>query len=108
MKGLKCSSCGSIYTINRRVCPKCGGRTFEEYDLGDSCKLVTYTVVWVTPKGIDRSPLVLGIVEFPSGARAFGQIITSEPKIGMTLTPKIGELRVSDGNHITGYRFEQI
>jgi uncharacterized OB-fold protein len=108
MKGLKCSSCGSIYTINRRVCPKCGGRTFEEYDLGDSCKLVTYTVVWVTPKGIDRSPLVLGIVEFPSGARAFGQIITSEPKIGMILTPKIGELRVSDGNHITGYRFEQI
>jgi uncharacterized OB-fold protein len=107
MKGIKCSSCGSIYTINRQVCPKCGGRTFEEYDLGDSCKLVTYTVVWVTPKGIDRSPLVLGIVEFPSGARAFGQIITSEPKIGMNLTPKIGELRISDGKPITGYRFEQ-
>ncbi|MGC9209016.1 MAG: Zn-ribbon domain-containing OB-fold protein [Nitrososphaeria archaeon] len=107
MKGYQCSSCGKVYTYQRRHCIRCGSSELKEVELGDRGRLISYTVLYVVPAGIDRSPLVLGIVEFEGGARKFGQIRVERPEIGMMLRPAQGKLRAREGKEITGYYFVQ-
>ncbi|MFP3133291.1 MAG: OB-fold domain-containing protein [Nitrososphaeria archaeon] len=105
MKGYVCDKCGKVYTYKRKVCINCGSTSFNETELGDEAKLITYTVLYVVPAGIERFPLVLGIVEFNNGAKMFGQIMTDKPQVGMKLKPQYGKLRVKDGKEINGYYF---
>ena len=70
MVAFRCRSCGNTYYPKRPVCPACHSREFEEVELGRECKLLTYTELYATPLGIEKRPLVLGIVEFESGIRA--------------------------------------
>ncbi|MDP8023996.1 MAG: Zn-ribbon domain-containing OB-fold protein [Nitrososphaeria archaeon] len=105
MKGYKCDSCGKVYTYKRKVCIKCGKTSFSEVDLGEEARLITYTVLYVVPAGIERSPLVLGIAEFKDGARLFGQVMTDKPQVGMKLKAQYGKLRTKDGKELNGYYF---
>ena len=105
MKGYQCSSCGKVYTYKRRACVKCGSNDFKEIELGETAKVITYTKLYVVPAGIEKVPLVLGIVEFSNGARLFGQIATDDPRVGMTVKPVYGKLRKINEKEIEGYYF---
>lgn len=105
MKGYKCESCGKTYTYRRKVCVRCGNTNFTEVDLGEEARLITYTVLYVVPAGIERSPLVLGIAEFKDGAKMFGQVMTDKPQVGMKLKVQYGKLRNKDGKELDGYYF---
>lgn len=105
MKGYRCKACGKTYSYRRLRCARCGGSEFEEYELTGGT-LITYTVLWTTPKGIKTSPLVLGLVRFEDGTLAFGQIRGyKELKVGMKVRPEYGELRESGGQSVYGYYF---
>ncbi len=106
MIGVKCSKCSSIYYPKRDCCPKCKGMNFEETEMGDSCKLITYTELWAVPKGISQMPLVLGILEFDNGSRVLGQLIAKESKIGMRFKPVWGVVRTIGEKEIYGFKFE--
>jgi len=73
------------------------GHGFDEVSLGDECNLITYTKLYSLPKGIEVSPLTLGIVEFSNKVRALGQITTDKLKPGMKLHPVWEKLRTIDG-----------
>lgn len=106
--GVKCKGCGKIFYPKRVCCPDCGGKMFEEICLGDECILLTFTKLYALPEGIERVPLVLGIVEFANGARAVGQITDENVTIGMKLEPVWSLLRKIDGKEVYGFKFKPI
>ena len=106
--GVKCNGCGKVFYHKRVCCPDCGGKVFEEICLGDECILLTFTKLYALPEGIERVPLVLGIVEFANGARAVGQITEENVTIGMKLRPIWGLLRKIDGKEVYGFKFKSI
>ncbi|MDH5782512.1 MAG: zinc ribbon domain-containing protein [Candidatus Bathyarchaeota archaeon] len=106
--GVKCTGCGKVFYPKRACCPDCGGKMFEEICLGDECILLTFTKLYALPEGIERVPLVLGIVEFANAARAVGQITEENVTIGMKLRPIWGLLRNIDGKEVYGFKFKPI
>jgi uncharacterized OB-fold protein len=106
--GYKCKNCGKVYYPKHSRCFKCKSKDFEEIELGNICTLLTYTKLYAIPRGIDKVPLVLGIVEFENGVRMLGQITTEKVEIGMKLRPIFGELRIIDGKPIFGFKFEPL
>lgn len=106
--GFRCKSCGRVSYPKRARCLGCRGREFEEVELDKECRLLTYTKLYAVPSGVERIPLVLGIVEFKNGARALGQIMSEEVEVDMKLTPEYGPLRKIRGRDIFGFRFRPI
>ncbi|MCL4340159.1 MAG: hypothetical protein M1388_03390 [Thaumarchaeota archaeon] len=106
MEGYKCAKCGRVYSIKKAVCPECTSREFITVDMGEECILLTYTELWVTPTGVSEKPLRLGIVEFPNRGRAFGQIITESPAIGIKLKPIWKQLKEEEGKALWGFAFQ--
>lgn len=111
LAGFKCKGCGRVFYPKRTRCLDCRREDFEEVDLGDKCRLLTFTELYALPRGIDRVPLRLGIVEFEGGVKAFGQIETDDQhriRVGMLLKPVWGELRRVGREVVFGYKFEQL
>jgi len=106
--GFKCRKCGRVMYPRHDRCLSCRGREFEEAELGKEAALVTYTKVYAIPEGIEMPPLVLGIVEFPGGVRAMGQLTTDDPKIGVKLRPVWGKLRKIGEKEVYGFKFEPV
>jgi len=106
--GVKCKGCGKVFYPKRVCCPHCGKNVFEEVYLGDVCILLTFTKLYALPEGVERVPLVLGIVKFANGATAVGQITDENVSIGMKLEPVWGSLRKIGGKEFYGFRFKPI
>jgi len=106
MVGFKCKGCSKLHYPRHARCLSCKGTVFEEVELGDECKLLTYTKLYALPEGIEMTPLLLGIVEFPNGVRALGQLKGDDIKVGMRLRPIWGKIRKLGEKDIYGFRFE--
>jgi len=82
----KCTKCGSISFPPRLVCPECGSRSFEDYVMKDTGKILTFTTIEVgPPQFADQVPYSVGIIELDDGARITAQITDVDPaklKIG--------------------------
>jgi len=89
-------------------CLSCKKTEFDEVSLGNECKLITFTKLYALPRGIEISPLTLGLVEFNNKVRALGQIMSDEPKPHMNLHPVWGKLRTIDEKDVYGFKFEPI
>ena len=75
----KCKKCGFISFPPRLICPECGSRSFEDYTLKDSGKILTYTVIDVGPTQFaDQVPYCVAIVELEDGAKITTQIADYE------------------------------
>jgi len=108
MVGAKCEGCGRVYYPKRVRCPNCGSERFDDAYLGDECVLLTFTKLYAVPEGVERVPLVIGVVEFKNGARAIGQILEEKVYTGMKLRPDWGSLRKIDGREVYGFRFKPL
>ena len=108
MMGWKCRRCGKVMYPKHERCLGCKGIVFDEVSLGDECNLITYTKLYSLPRGIEISPLTLGIVEFNNKVKALGQITTNKPEPGMKLHPAWGKLRTIDEKEVYGFKFEPI
>ena len=108
MMGWKCRHCGKVMYPKHERCLSCRKREFDEVSLGDKCNLITYTKLYALPRGVEISPLTLGIVEFNNKVRAMGQITTDNPEPGMNLHPVWGKLRKVGEKEVYGFKFEPI
>jgi uncharacterized OB-fold protein len=108
MTGIKCKHCGRVMYPEHERCLSCKGTEFDKVSLGDECKLIAYTKLYSVPRGIEMSPLTLGIVDFGNEVRALGQITADNPQMGMKLRPFWGKLRKVGENEVEGFKFEPI
>lgn len=96
MYAYKCKKCGKLHHPRYIVCqnPDCDGREFEEVPLEGKCKLLTWTRVYNLPEGYMVPWLNFGIVEFPNGVRATGQIGFDDGiETGMELVATVGQVK---------------
>ena len=105
MTGYQCSECGRVFHPARTVCLGCGGRQFTEIPLEDEGVLVTFTRLHALPMDFHTRTLMLGIVEFPSGVRALGQLGTEEVEVGMRMRPRWEVVRTLEDRRLHGLRF---
>jgi len=86
----KCSKCGTMLLPPRPLCPKCFSTSFEWVKLNGRGKLLSYTVIHVSPPQFESmAPYVVGIVKLEEGLRLPGMIRGVEPekiRVGMALT----------------------
>ena len=85
----KCNSCGAVILPPRPACTKCLSKDLKWIPVINECKLLTYTVIHVSPKEFEsKVPYALGIVIFNAGGQLLGMIRDIEPnklQVGMTL-----------------------
>jgi len=104
----KCKKCGKLQYSEHIRCLKCRNTTFDVIKSTGDCKLLTYTILKAPPAEFqEKKAYALGVVEFPNGIRALGQIITTENlKVGMKLRPVWGKLAQLDGQEVSGILYE--
>jgi uncharacterized OB-fold protein len=73
--------------------------------LGKEATLLTFTKLHALPMDFEFRTLMLGIVEFPDGARALGQLSTDEVQMGMKMTPRWEVVRNLEEQEVFGLRF---
>ena len=85
----KCNKCGTILLPPRPLCTKCFSTDFEWVKLSGRGKLLSYTVIHVSPPQFESmAPYIVGIVKLEEGLRLPGMIRGVEPekiRVGMTL-----------------------
>ena len=85
----KCGNCGTLLLPPRPVCTKCFSTDFEWVKLKGRGKLLSYTVIHVSPVQFQSmAPYTVGIVELEEGPRLPGMIRGVEPektRVGMEL-----------------------
>ncbi len=89
LMGVVCAKCKKVTVPPRSLCPHCGSNHMNWTELPSKGKLVTYTVIHVSPAQFQElSPYAVGIVEFREGVRLPGMIRNvklENLKIGMEL-----------------------
>jgi len=85
--GVLCKKCGARFFPPRKVCLKCGSRELEEYNLPETGKLISWSVVRYPPSEFAYfAPYILGLIELDDGTRIIAQItdaMIEELKPGM-------------------------
>ena len=83
--------CGQVFLPPKERCVSCSGFT-ESLEIGDKGKILSYTVLHVTPEGFEP-PLVLGVVEMdgtagneklkPPKIVCVGSVLEDELEVGL-------------------------
>lgn len=85
----RCSECGTLLLPPRPVCTKCLSTDFKWVELRGKGKLLSYTVIHVSPVQFESmAPYTVGIVELEDGPHLPGMIRDVEPekiRVGMDL-----------------------
>lgn len=85
----KCKKCGTMLLPPRPMCTKCFSSDLEWVELKNKGKLLTYTVIHVSPKQFESLiPYAVGIVKLEDGPKLPGMIQGVEPEkisVGMNL-----------------------
>jgi len=85
----KCRKCGTLLLPPRPVCTKCLSTDFRWVELKGKGKLLSYTVIHVSPMQFESmAPYTVGIVELEAGPHLPGMIRDVEPekiRVGMDL-----------------------
>jgi len=106
-KAYRCLKCGRVSYPKHARCPGCGHREFEEFEVRGTGRVLTYTKLYAVPRGVDRIPLPLCIVEFEGGVKMTGQL-TGEAEIGSKVRPVWRRLRKVRGRDVYGFAFEPV
>lgn len=85
----KCKKCGTMLLPPRPMCTKCFSSDMEWVELKNKGRLLTYTVIHVSPKQFESLiPYAVGIVKLEDGLKLPGMIQDIEPEkisVGMDL-----------------------
>lgn len=75
LRAAKCKKCGTMLLPPRPMCTKCFSSDMEWVELKNKGRLLTYTVIHVSPKQFELLiPYVVGIVKLEDGLKLPGMI----------------------------------
>ncbi|UCE96314.1 MAG: Zn-ribbon domain-containing OB-fold protein, partial [Candidatus Bathyarchaeota archaeon] len=75
LMGANCANCGNLSVPPKPMCPKCFSKNLKWKELPKQGKLMTYTVIHVSPERFQLSaPYAVGIVQLENGAQLPGMI----------------------------------
>ena len=106
MYSYKCNECGELHHPRHFVCKKCGAREFNEVPLQGDCTLVTWTRVYNLPEGYMKPYICFGIVKFPNGIVASGQLEVDDPQLGMKVYTTVDVVKEGIGKDYFGFIFK--
>jgi uncharacterized OB-fold protein len=90
----KCLKCGKIHLPPRPLCDNCFSQQFEWVTVSGKGKLLTYTVISITPEQFQAlTPYAVGIVQLENGLKIPGMIQNTtqqQLQIGMELNLDFG------------------
>ncbi len=73
--GAKCNRCGTLLVPPKPMCSKCFSKDLNWKELPKQGKLLTYTVIHVSPEQFQSlTPYAVGIVKLEEGAQLPGMI----------------------------------
>lgn len=85
-----CQGCGKMYYPYKARC-KCGSTSFEYTEINPQGKVLTYTIIYVPPKGF-KPPLKVALVELDGGLKLLGRYDDDgEPRIGEKVSVELRE-----------------
>lgn len=102
--GYECLNCGKVHYPKHGRCLQCKQRDFKKIELPSEGTLVTYTLLKAPPTGIDKSSLLIGIIDLGE-VRYTGQLEV-EPnnlEIGMKLRAVWKNVRVINNKQVSGF-----
>src|SRR6266436_8260546 len=83
LMAVRCIRCRQVMVPPRAICSNCRHSRVEWVELSQKGKLVTYTIVHVSPPQFKHmTPYAVGIVEMPEGVKIPSIIRTSRPQEG--------------------------
>ncbi|MFX0122453.1 MAG: Zn-ribbon domain-containing OB-fold protein [Candidatus Hodarchaeota archaeon] len=107
--GYKCQNCSKVHYPRHGRCLQCKHQDFVEVELPSIGSLVTYTILKAPPTGIQKSSLLLGIIDLGE-VRYTGQLEVeiNEIKLGMKLKATWKPVREINGKVISGFVWEPL
>lgn len=112
LRGHRCSSCQAIFLDARMFCGNCGERNFDIVLLPIEGEVVSFSIVFRAPPGIDV-PYVPVIVELDSKLEVRGNLIGVEPdaeQVGAVNRVRLTTYEVAQddiGQRAIAYAFER-
>ncbi len=101
--GLKCKSCGAVFSPPSMVCRECGSEDVEVTEVNDEGVIDTYTVIHVAPLGYEKEvPYIVARAKMNEGFIMVGRVIDIPPEevtIGAKI--KVGYAERPNGVMIT-------
>ena len=112
LEGSCCKSCEHLSYPSRRVCPKCGSTESETKTLSLTGKVVTSTVIHVSPTDLAmEAPYAMAIVETPEKARLTVQVADCDPdsvQPGMDVRLEFRRIRKEGHSGILCYGYKGV
>lgn len=107
LEGSRCKSCGAVTYPSRRICRKCGKTELETMNLSPTGRVVTSTVIHVSPTDLQmEAPYAMAIVETPEKARLTVQVTDCDlekVKPGMDVRLEFRRIRKEGNSGILCY-----
>lgn len=80
LEAARCKRCEKVSYPARSICPECGASEWETVQLTRKGKVVTSTVIHVSPTEFQmEAPYAMAIVETPERARLMVQVVDCDP-----------------------------
>jgi uncharacterized OB-fold protein len=105
----RCTKCRQITFPPKMDCVMCGRSVVEWVEIEEPGRLNTFTTVLYGPAGFENEvPYTLGVVEFPSKIKIFGQIDKKIPLEEIKVGMRLKVVPVSLPNHRFSYQLEKV
>ncbi|MFB0562008.1 MAG: Zn-ribbon domain-containing OB-fold protein [Candidatus Lokiarchaeia archaeon] len=101
--GLKCKSCGAVFSPPSMLCRECDSEDVEVTEVKDNGVIETYTVIRVAPMGYEEeAPYVVARAKMDEGFIMVGRLVGVEPeKVEIGTKVKVGFVERENGIMLT-------
>jgi uncharacterized OB-fold protein len=108
LRSYRCNKCGTHFLPSVMRCSECGGASFDRASLAQTGYLYSYTIIHGAG-GVWPAVYAVGYVDFPEGARVFGQIRETDSALlavgaRVAIEPAVLYER-KDGTQVKSFRF---
>jgi len=101
--GLKCKSCGAVFSPPSMLCRECDSEDVEVTEVKDKGVIDTYTVIHVAPLGYEKeAPYIVARAKMEEGFIMVGRLIDVAPeKVAIGSKIKVSFIERQNGLMIT-------